>query len=124
MSDNNALFRAFYELAHSKDWSEWEYRKAAVIPGFGTVRVVSSMEDCRRAYRDSSYHGEFAQGSTAPAGLVFEVTYIDGDVRLFQKDGTYDSYGSVSYDGGGFYELKAVEKTVVAYERVDGGRKA
>ncbi|WP_040828951.1 hypothetical protein [Nocardia jiangxiensis] len=122
---NYDLYRAFYQLAHARPWSDWAYHKTANIPVFGNVEVVSTIEDCRKAHRDDYYGDEYAQGSTAPAGLVFKVTYLDGSIRFYQKDGTYGSYdGDVSYDGGSFFELKAVEKTVLTYERVDGGRKA
>lgn len=108
------LYKTYYFLAEQGAWDCWERDKnqPRTIYGLGTVEVVNVLEDSRGA----SPYGEYDQGSTALAGLVFKVTYPDGSVRHFEKAGTYDSYGSSNY-AGSFFEVATVEKTIFTFER-------
>ncbi|MFE2997977.1 hypothetical protein ACFXG4_23525 [Nocardia sp. NPDC059246] len=118
MNDNQAkLYKAFYLLAVANSWDNWEWQKDRDIevPDLGRVRVLSTLDDSRSRDR----YDEFGEGSTAPAGIVFRVQfYEDGSEHLYQKDGTYDSYGTVSYSGGSFFEVVKKEVKSFRYERV------
>ena len=116
---NAETYKAAYILAETDRWSSWEYRKNEVVTveNLGTVTVVSTIEDHRRTAR--GYWDDYIpQGSVAPAGIVFEVIYPDGTIRYFQKDGMYDSYGDVSYEGGSFFEVEPATKSTIEFVRV------
>lgn len=113
MDNETRLHKAAYYLLNAGHWAEWSEGENRHVEGLGNVRVLSTIADNRY----SSY-GEYNQGSTAPAGVVFQVTFSDGEMRFYQKDGTYDSYGEVDYSGGSFFEVKRVQQEVYSYERV------
>lgn len=118
MAEDFELYKAHHFIASAKQWEQWSYaaKKPVHLAGLGTVEVVHTLED-ERGKRSGYYDSQYEQGSTAPAGLIFKVTFDDQDrtVRHYQKSGTYDSYGNAEY-GGMFYEVKTVEKTIQTFE--------
>ncbi|AXK86568.1 hypothetical protein SAMN05421776_11718 [Nocardia farcinica] len=119
MSDDHELYKAFYLIHHhKKSWGWWVHMhgrpSSETITGLGKVRVVDVIEDNRTDY----YGDGYGSGSTAKAGITFEVEYPDFTTRHFRKEGEYDSYGGVSYDHGDFYEVRPVEKVVFDFERI------
>lgn len=115
MDNETRLHQAAYYLLNAGHWSYWSEGENRHVEGLGNVRVLSTIADTREG---NSYGDGYYQGSTAPAGIVFQVTFPDGEMRFYQKDGTYDSYGEVDYSGGSFFEVKRVQQEVYSYERV------
>jgi hypothetical protein len=117
MSVDPELYRTGFMLVSTDDWEDW-----ADFPGreirildLGTVEVVHTEKDTRTV---GDYYEGFGSGSTAPAGIVFKVTYEDGSVRFWKKDGEYDSYGRSNYRDGSFFEVSEIPKTITEYKRV------
>lgn len=83
------------------DWNEWVYygRNPRSVPDLGIVRVVEE---------------ETGEGDTF---IVFEITFEDGTVAHFRKDGYYSSYDGNDWDGE-FYQVVARPKSGVEYVRV------
>jgi hypothetical protein len=113
MDNETRTYKAAYYLLNAGNWSSWSEGDTRNITDLGAVKVLSTIADSR-----TSYYGEYDQGSTAPAGIVFQVTFTDGEMRFYQKDGTYDSYGEVDYSGGSFFEVRRVQQEIYTYERV------
>lgn len=113
MDNETRLHKAAYYLLNAGHWAQWSEGETRNIADLGNVKVLSTIADNRY----SSY-GDFYEGSTAPAGIIFQVTFTDGEMRFYQKDGTCDSYGNLSYEGGSFFEVKRVQQEVYSYERV------
>jgi hypothetical protein len=114
--DNFELYKAHHLLAETKQWDQWSYcaSKPVSVEGLGTVEIAHTLEDTRTK-RSNYYDSAYEQGSTAPAGMIFRVTYPDESVRHFQKSGTFDSYGEAEYTGS-FFEVATVEKTILTFE--------
>jgi len=114
--NDHELLRTFYLLALHSSWSAWEENGdwAEDVTDLGTVKVVQNLKDSRRGLID---YDDMPQGSTAPAGLTFCVTYPDKRVRHFQMQGRYNSYGDREWTGP-FIEVEKVTKTVSAYEPI------
>lgn len=66
-----------------------------VLPNGATFEVVERVKDNRP---DDGY-GEYPQGSEAIISLVVRVDDPDDGVLYLRKEGTADSYGSVTWDG-------------------------
>ncbi|MBF6085174.1 hypothetical protein IU485_27760 [Nocardia cyriacigeorgica] len=111
------LFEAFYRIAHiHTDWTRWanHLNNPTVVPGYGTIELIHSITDAR-----TTRWGEYDQGSTSPAGLVFRVIPENsGDVGLYMMNGEYDSYGRERYDGP-FERVQGVEVTQTVYRPLD-----
>lgn len=119
MNENYFLYKAAYLISNKQSWEAWSYK------GYGNttwkpvrvedavVTVLDTVEDTREV--NGGYYDEYPQGSTAPGGIRFRVDFDSGETLFLQKDGEYDSYGSVRYDGK-LREVKPVEKTVTVYE--------
>jgi hypothetical protein len=116
MDNETRTYKAAYYLLNAGNWSSWSEGDSRNITDLGAVKVLSTIEDSREG---NSYGDGYYQGSTAPAGIVFQVTFTDGEMRFYQKDGTYDSYGEVDYSGGSFFEVKRVQQELYTYERID-----
>lgn len=116
MAEDFELYKAHHFIASKKTWEQWACtaKKPVNIEGLGTAEIVHTLEDTREK-RSNYYDSQYEQGSTAPAGLIFKVTYPDNSVRHFQKSGTYDSYGNAEYTGL-FFEVATVEKTILTFE--------
>lgn len=116
--DTIALHHALYFFSNrvSGRWERYHDKseKRGMIEGVGTYEVVRTLADPRR----SNPYGDYEEGSTAEGGIVFKIEYTSGPTRYFQQDGTYDSYGEVSYIGGEFYALEPVEQTVAVFRPV------
>lgn len=116
MSDNILVLKAVYHLANENNWGGWSWGGTRSTPGtFGdlTIQLVDSqIHDSREG---DDYYGEYPQGSTAAAYLLFKVTDKSGAVAFVRKSGEFDSYGSLSWDGP-ITEVKPIEKTVTVYE--------
>ncbi len=107
------LYKAAYLIrAHvNGQWTRWTYQRNATIDGLGRVEMVHKIHDDRTEDR-----GEPAQGSSAPAGLVFRVITPGGGVAHFAQYGEYDSYGDETYNGD-FVEVEVQTRTVETYVR-------
>lgn len=114
-SDEVLVWKATHFITNERAFADWAYRgrgASTKIEGLGVVEVLDVKEDSR----DDSYGGgEYAQGSTADASIVFKVTFSDGREVFLLKEGTYDSYGEVSYNGS-FRPVTLKTKTVTVYE--------
>jgi hypothetical protein len=83
-------------------WCEIEGDEAGEnVPGVGTVKVL---ED---------FGGE---GQGEIRYYIFEITDLEGEIKLYKKDGYYASFHGTDWDGG-FYEVVAREKVITVYER-------
>lgn len=111
MSDK--LYKSAYLIGEEMSWDNWRYSGKGTernVRDLGTVRLIDVKDDDR----DPQWGSEYAQGSEGDLRLTFEVTFEDGEVAHYQKQGTADSYGRESWDGK-FIAVKAVEKTVYEY---------
>ena len=105
-------WKAAYYVQNDMNPHQWvSFRgRERKIAGLGTVEVVDVKEDTRE-----DEYGEFMQGSTADASIVFKVTHDDGTVTFLVKGGEYDSYGDSRYEGG-IHRVTPRVKTVTIYE--------
>lgn len=116
MSDNILVLKAVYHLANENHWGGWSWggtRSTSRTFGDLTIELVDSQTDDSR--EGDGYYGEYSQGSTAPAYLLFKVTDKFGAVAFVRKSGEFDSYGHLSWHGP-ITEVKPIEKTVTVYE--------
>ena len=95
-------------------WDEWTWNKGRVLSQDGVdVRLVEYVPDDTQP----DAWGEYPEGYAGTHSVVLEVTGPGDERVLLRKDGSVSSYGTKSWDGP-LYEVRAVEKTVMAYEKV------
>jgi hypothetical protein len=111
---SDLALKGLYLLADNTDWQEWVWNKKKTISHGGVdVKLAAYVPD----KRSPDEWGEYDEGSVGVHSLVFEVRGPD-DTRVFvRKDGSVSSYGRESWDGP-LYEVRPVEKTITAYEKV------
>lgn len=94
-------------------YGDWKYRvydhverttpgQGVEIPGIGYARVLDS-------------HGGEGQGDQY--WFVFKVIDLDGNARIFERNGWYASYDGGHYEGP-TVEVSPVEKTVTVWKAV------
>lgn len=67
------------------------------------------------SWGSGGYEGEYPQGSEFDAWVVIKVESPSDGILFFKKNGTANSYGTVTW-GGRFQQVKAVEKIVTVFE--------
>lgn len=110
---SDLALKGIYLLSEVRDFDSVRYRQSKFSRDGVDVKFVEYIPDTR--VPDS--WGEFDQGSIGTHSLIFEVTGNNDEKVFIRKDGAVSSYGTESWDGP-LYEVKPIQKTVFAYEKV------
>lgn len=114
-SNEVLVWKAAYFITNERGFEAWAGRQGlpTAVAGLGTVKVLDVKQDERS---DSYGGGEYAMGSTADASITFQVSFDDGAEVFLRKEGSYDSYGEVTYSSGAFRQVTPKQKTITVYE--------